>query len=82
MSARKKEKKEKKAINQNTIEKTINTHKEVHGIKKRTFYVSMDAGDVMIESSMDDDTPEKLMMYTLSLIDETRRSKGDLKYVT
>lgn len=73
---------EKKKKNTNTVEKTIQVFKEVHGTKKRAFYVSTDAGDVMVESSMDDDTPEKLMKYALTLVDETKKCKGDLKYVT
>lgn len=73
------EKKEKK-VKTNTVEKTI--HKEVHGVKKRTFYISLDAGDVMVESSMDNDTPEELMDYALTLIDETKKAKGNLKYVS
>lgn len=76
------EEKKKKNIPHNTVEKTIHVHKEVHGTKKRTFFVSTDTGDVMVESSMDNDTPEKLMMYALTLIDETKKCKGDLKYVT
>lgn len=76
------EEKKKIKVGHNTVEKTIQIHKEVHGTKKRTFFISSDIGDVMVESSMDNDTPEKLMMYALTLIDETRRSKGDLKYVT
>lgn len=76
------EEKKKKDTTQKTIEKTIQVHKEVHGTKKRTFYISTDAGDVMVESSMDGDTPDKLMMYALTLVDETKKCKGDLKYVT
>ena len=75
-------KEEKKKVASNTIEKTINTHKEVQGTKKRTFYVSTDSGDVMVESSMENDTSEQLMEYALFLVDETKKSKGDLKYVT
>ena len=63
-----------------TVEKTI--HKEVQGTKKRVFYVSTDCGDVMVESSIETDSPEELINYALVLIDETKKSKGDLSYVT
>ena len=74
--------KKKSGVHQNTIEKTIHVHKEVQGTKKRTFYISTDTGDVMVESSMDSDTPTKLMEYALILIDKTKRCKGDISYVT
>ena len=73
------EKKEKKK-ELNTIEKTI--HKEVQGTKKRTFYISTDAGDVMVESSMGEDTAKQLLVFALTLVDETKKSKEDLKYVS
>ena len=76
----KKKRKEKNVGSTERVEKTI--EKQITGTKRRMYYVSNDSTDVMVESSIDGDSPEQLINYALILLEEGKKSKGAPSYVT
>ena len=56
--------------------------KEPQGTKKRTFCVHNGSMKILVESNMEKDTPKQLLDYTLKLLNETKKCRGGLSYVT